>query len=125
ALLELLWPEEDPEATRVRLRTVLARLRHVLEPAGVPEGSVLAADRTSVHLQPAAVTTDVVRFEAALQSAREAASSGERLALLSEACTLYGGALLPGYYEEWIVPERERLADAYMGALAELAQQRA
>src|SRR5881275_651857 len=121
-LLELLWPEEDPEATRVRLRTVLARLRHVLEPPGVPPESVLFADRASVQLRPAAVTTDVIRFEATLRRAREAASPGERVSLLAEACGIYGGVLLPGYYEEWIGPERERLADAYLGALVELAE---
>src|SRR5205823_1769411 len=62
-LAEMLWPEESPEATRVRLRQVLASLRRVLEPAGAPEGSVLVADRTTVRLDPAAVTTDVREFE--------------------------------------------------------------
>src|SRR6185436_3640083 len=43
SLAELLWPEEDPEATRVRLRTALVALRHLLEPPGAGV-EILAAD---------------------------------------------------------------------------------
>src|SRR5690348_6620829 len=32
-LAELLWPDEDPDATRARLRQALAALRRALEPA--------------------------------------------------------------------------------------------
>jgi hypothetical protein len=32
----------------------------------------------------------------------------------------YGGELLPGYYEPWVLTERERLAQAYLGALRRL-----
>jgi DNA-binding SARP family transcriptional activator len=124
-LLELLWPEEDPEVTRVRLRTVLARLRHALEPADVPAGSVLVADRDSVRLNPQVLTTDVLLFEAARRRAREATAPGDRVTLLAQAADLYRGTMLPGFYEEWIGPERERLADAYLETLAELAEHRA
>src|SRR5439155_18765263 len=34
---------------------------------------------------------------------------------------LYRGELLPGYYEDWLVPERERLAEAYLDGLCRLA----
>src|SRR5438067_3087760 len=63
-LAELLWPEEDPSATRVRLRAALVALRKVLEGKDVPGGAVLLADWTSVRLSPDAVTTDVAEFEA-------------------------------------------------------------
>jgi DNA-binding SARP family transcriptional activator len=34
---------------------------------------------------------------------------------------LYGGELLSGSYRDWLLAERERLAQAYVGALMQLA----
>src|SRR5713226_936406 len=65
ALIELLWPEVAAEEGRNSLRQTLFLLRRQLEPAGMPAGSVLAADRTSVWLNREAVTTDVAEFGAA------------------------------------------------------------
>src|SRR5687767_6453324 len=68
-LVELLWPEGDPEAGSLNLRVALSSLRRQLEPPGVPPHSVLLADRSSIRLNPAAVSTDVAEFETALQAA--------------------------------------------------------
>src|SRR5205823_1543793 len=64
---------------------------------------------------------DVMEFEECLRGAGQAASPEERIPLLSRAVDLYRGELLPGYYEEWIAPERERFLDQYLGALRRLA----
>jgi DNA-binding SARP family transcriptional activator len=120
-LAEQLWPEEDWEATRNRLRQGLSSLRQTLEPGGSIENSVLVTDRAEAGLDPAAVTTDVQEFEAALASAAAACSMEEGIAALRRAVALYQGELLPGYYEEWVLAERERLAEAYQDALASLA----
>jgi DNA-binding SARP family transcriptional activator len=68
-LVELLWPECDPQAGRSNLSRELSGLRHQLEPPGVPGaradrgcGAVIVADRAAVRLNPAAVTTDVAAF---------------------------------------------------------------
>jgi DNA-binding SARP family transcriptional activator/TolB-like protein len=120
-LAEQLWPGEDPDATRPRLRQALAALRRALEPPGTPAGRVLIADRATVRLDPQTVITDVAEFERALRDAAQAASSDERRQLLSHAVALYRGELLPGCDEEWVLPERERLAEAYITALGQLA----
>jgi DNA-binding SARP family transcriptional activator len=104
-LVELLWPESDPDAARTSLRVALASLRRQLEPAGVPPGAVLLADRATIQLNPAAIVTDVAQFEAARDAAARAGSETERLARLSEAVALYRGELLPGCYESWALPE--------------------
>src|SRR5262245_32928970 len=70
-LAEQLWPEEDAEATRSRLRTALWALRRILEPEETPAGSVLVAERTEVGLVPDSFTTDTVEFEQALQTAKQ------------------------------------------------------
>jgi predicted ATPase/DNA-binding SARP family transcriptional activator len=119
-LIELLWPECALQAGRNRLKVALSSLRHQLEPPGVPGGAVILADRASVQLNPAAVATDVARFQASLQAAARAASSTERIHRLIEAVDLYRGELLPGYYEAWILPERECLAEMLHQALSQL-----
>src|SRR5689334_15229261 len=58
-LIELLWPEREPRAGRNCLSVALSWLRGHLEPH-LP--STLLADRLSVRLNPAAVTTDVAEF---------------------------------------------------------------
>jgi DNA-binding SARP family transcriptional activator len=120
-LAERLWPDEDADAIRDRFRHALASLRRALEPPPVPPGSVVLADRTDVRLNPAYVTSDVAAFDAALEAARKALEPADRLASLHGAVELYQGELLHGFYEEWVFPERERLADAYQGALSRLA----
>src|SRR5712692_9049795 len=67
-LIELLWPEQDLEAGRNRLRLALSSLRRQLEPPGVPAGAILLADRSTLQLNPSAVSTDVSQFESALQA---------------------------------------------------------
>jgi DNA-binding SARP family transcriptional activator len=71
------------------------------------------------RLNPQAVTTDVAQFESALQAASRAGSGTERRERLSEAVELYQGELLPGFFEEWVLTERERLAEAFLQAVGQ------
>ncbi|BDI34506.1 hypothetical protein CCAX7_65570 [Capsulimonas corticalis] len=123
-LAEMLWPEEDPEVTRTRLRQCLSALRRVLEPAGSetgPECSVLITDRTSIRLNPETVTTDAAEFDALLRTARKTSDSEARRTALQGAIDLYQGETLPGFYEEFALDARRRLSEAHGGALMELA----
>jgi DNA-binding SARP family transcriptional activator len=123
-LAEQLWSGEDTETVRDRFRHALGALRRVLEPSGTPPGSVLRADRAEVALVAGAITTDVGEFRAALREAAAVPadnSAAQRIAFFRRAVGLYRGELLPGFYEDWIGPERERLAEEYRNALGELA----
>ncbi len=137
-LIELLWPEREPEASRHSLSMALSSLRPHLEPAGiVPDGSVLRADRHSVALNPSTVTTDVAEFEFLLaehdrfpasdfvlqtSDRRPPAGCGLPIAdCLSRALGLYQGELLPGFNEEWILPEQQRLDELHYQALQRLS----
>nr|WP_246385334.1 AAA family ATPase [Armatimonas rosea] len=98
-LAEALWPDEDPQVTANRLRVSLTSLRHQLELPGMAPGSVLDATRAGyVRLRSESVWCDVAAFEKALKQGNPA-----------EAAQLACGALLPGFYDEWILMERERL----------------
>src|SRR5580700_9590567 len=49
-LSELLWPDENGDATRSRFRTALWSIRRCLEPANELEGAVFLSERGGVRL---------------------------------------------------------------------------
>lgn len=120
SLLELCWPQSEPEAGRHKLSNALSSLRAQLEPPGIPGGSVLIADRFSVELNPDAVTTDVAAFEQALRRAAQSRTTPNYVQALTEAAESYGGRLLPHYYEDWIAPEQERLQQRFQQTVSQL-----
>ena len=95
-LTDLLWPDAQAEVGRSRFRQTLSLLRAVLEPPGGPP--VLHADRRSLRLVTDAVWCDAIEFEHAARRSDHAAAK-----------SLYRGELLPGFYDEWVLEERERL----------------
>lgn len=123
-LTEILWPEEDGDATRHKLSVALSSLRRQLEPPGVPggaaDGSVLIAEHFSVRLNPVAVTTDVAEFEASLRAAARSERPQDRADSLVGAVGLYAGELLPAFYEDWIPGEQQRLSELFYLALRQL-----
>lgn len=120
-LAEMLWPDEDPEPVQDRFRHVLLELRKLLEPEGIQRGSVLTSDSEGVQLNLASVEIDVSKFESGLRAAARANDPQECLAALLEGLEQYGGELLPGFYEDWILQERERLAERHRSALSDAA----
>src|ERR1700704_4367228 len=52
-VIELLWPESDPEAASSNLRSTLFALRHALEPSTAPaDVAVVFSDRDGFWLRP-------------------------------------------------------------------------
>src|SRR5205085_2399723 len=90
------------------------------EPPGVPDGSVVVADRYFVEMNPEAFATDVAEFEEALRFATQARNHPNRIQVLAEAVNRYGGSLLTGYYEDWIASEQERLNRRFHEAISQL-----
>ncbi len=132
-LIGMLWPDDTSDAGRNSLSKALSSLRNQLEPPGVPTGTVLRADRATIELNRSACTTDVAEFEAALRAAARADRGSEKgsstvaaaaaagaVPLLADAVQLYRGELLPGFYEDWNLAERQRLAETYLAAVLRL-----
>ena len=119
-LIDLFWPEGDLEAGRHNLSMSLSSLRRQLEPPGTPVGAVIVANRQNVGLNPAAVVTDVGAFETGLNAADKATGRTEKAQLLARALDLYKDRLLPGFYEDWLVPEQTRLDHLYFEAVRQL-----
>jgi len=63
----------------------------------------------------------VAAFEAAVARA-ERAPPGEEVAALGEAAGLYGGDLLHGAYDDWVLEERERLRQRHLQVLERLVE---
>lgn len=95
-----LWPEADAPTALARLRQTLSTLKASLErpPAGGDPVAVIHADRRLLRLAPGALDCDALRFEQAVRAGDAAAAA---------AC--YGGELLPGDYDEWVLVQRRRL----------------
>jgi predicted ATPase/DNA-binding SARP family transcriptional activator len=116
----LLWSETTDAQARTNLRQLLHTLRQTLPAAD----QFVHVDAQSLQWRSdAPVRFDVAEFEQALSRAAEAERRQDApvvRAALEQTVALYRGDLLPSCYDDWIVPERERLRQAYTGALEHL-----
>lgn len=113
-----LWPDSSESQARTNLRNLLYTLRRTLPDAD----AYIAVDAMTLQWRAeTAFVLDVAAFEAALQAAASA-SGDERRHWLEAAVESYAGDLLPGNYDDWIMPLRETLRQAYLGALDELVR---
>lgn len=111
-LVAVLWPEASTDRARPLLSDAVYVLRNALGSDALPSvGDTLALD-------PERVSSDVARFENALDAG-----------LLDEAVGLYHGPLLDGFhvagsveFGTWLDGERRRLEQRYGGALEALAE---
>ncbi len=111
----LFWPDSSDDQARTNLRTLLHRLRTALPQAD----KFLTLEQQRVEWQAEApCTLDVVDFEAALTE--QVDDREEVRSALERAVRLYKGDLLPDCYDEWILPERERLKQLAINALEQL-----
>jgi predicted ATPase len=81
----------------------------------------LSVDSQAIQWRPEAeFTLDVAGFEQGVQEAQKAANAAAARQALMHAIQHYGGDLLPGCYEDWIIPLRERLQQTYAHALEQM-----
>lgn len=133
SLIGLLWPETNEARARRNLNQVVYSLRQVLQPL-VGSSPLLLTDRHAVQLHPqAGLDVDVWQFLAAVERSQHhhhtslAACASCRQAL-AQASALYRGEFLAGFslgdcaaFEEWLLNQRECLAQTAAAALCELA----
>jgi DNA-binding SARP family transcriptional activator len=106
----LLWPDSSEAQARTNLRNLL----HVLNKALPDAEQFLATDGQTLQWRPEAdYTLDVDNFEKEVGHADSVES-------LQGAVDFYHGELLPGCYDDWILPERERLEREFTEALEQL-----
>lgn len=118
----LFWPDSEEAQSRTNLRQALHLLRRALPEA---ERFLDSNGRTVRWRSDAPVSLDVVAFDRLMsraEQARTGSAPGEARRPLEAAVALYGGDLLPGCYDDWVAPERERLRAAFLRAAEWLAE---
>ncbi len=117
-----LWPDTSEEQALRNLRTLLTRLRQSLPDL---DRYVEVSTYALKWRHDAPCHLDVSSFEDACAAAVEARQRGQASAAISayeRATGLYTGDLTPGWYDEWLVPERERLRDLHQTVLETLCK---
>ena len=124
-LMELLWPDADPETARNRLNVALNSLRRSLRTGSSTD--VIVYEDGKYYLDSSwQVWLDVDEFEN--HHTKEQRLEGQKnphqtTRFLQVAANLYQGDFLEeDLYEEWTIPIRERLRLAYLDALYKLCQ---
>src|ERR1044071_5251794 len=119
-LAETMWPESEPAAARHNLRMALSSLRGQLNDPSTG-GPSLASDATALRLEPQAYVCDALTFQEKLQASEEADSESEEAADLAEALRLYRGAVLNGYYNDWVQETQRRVEEQMVNAAVRLS----
>jgi len=115
-----LWPDTTEAQAQANLRTLLHRFRHALPHAD----QFLHIDTQTVQWRmDAPYTLDVADVDRALAQAAAAERAGDQAAVcaaLRDAAEQYRGDLLPGWYDDWVLVERERLRQTFLVGLEKL-----
>ena len=119
----LLWPDSTEGQAHTNLRKLLYQLRQAF-----PEiDHFLSTNNRNVQWRTAqaddAFTLDILQFEQALLRAEQANKDQDAITsrqALEQAVSLYRGDLLPSCYDEWILPERDRLHQLFLKATEDL-----
>jgi DNA-binding SARP family transcriptional activator len=118
-VMDVLWPELEPDGAANNLHKVLHVARNTMEPGGRGSFSYLLLQGEFVVLTaPGGLRTDVEQF----QSAAAAAQLTLDPPLYEDALRLYAGDLLPeDRYEDWVAGRREELKAQWCTLSVQLA----
>ena len=114
-LAGMLWPDSTEAVARDYLRHALWKIRKAIEltSSKVKSDSYIFADDIHVSLNPKSkYALDVSTIK----------NVGDNLSTkdLMEALSLYDGELLPGFYEDWVLLEREHVHSFFENKMAQL-----
>ena len=110
-LAGMFWPDSLEETARSNLRSALWKIRKALPASASTE--YLQTDDFSIAFNASA---DHWLDAAKLEKLSGSASTDELMAVLS----VYQGELLPGFYDEWVILEREHLNSVFEHQMARL-----
>ena len=114
-LAGLMWPESSDANARAYLRQALWRIRKALDDGALsPEEYLKISDLAVTFDAQSAYWLDVDQIQ----------ESDQNISLeeLLQTADHYRGELLPGFYDEWIPPERDRIVAIYQGKMQQLLE---
>ncbi len=113
-LAGMFWPDISDENSRRNLRQELWRIRKAITTQQSADGDYLLADEFTLTFNPAAEywldVSQLEKPELDLQS-------------LTSNLSLYQGELLPGFYDDWIILDRERIQASFESGMGQLLEQ--
>lgn len=122
--IELFWPDDHSSNPVNALKTLLYRIRAMLEPLFGQEVQPILSQRGAYIWNPAVgCTLDIDRFEELCRLGGDTQRTAEeRMASYREAVKLYKGDLLPKLsHQMWLVPMAVRYRTAYIAAVKDFA----
>ena len=122
--IELFWPKENSANPTNALKTLLYRVRSLLEPLFGEGLEPILSQRGAYAWNPAiACEMDVDRFELLCRRAQDTALPAQkRMALYEEAAEMYRGDYLPKLANQmWVVPISAHYHALYLEAVKEYA----
>ena len=121
--IEMFWPDDHSSNPMNALKTLLYRIRAMLEPLFGDVQPILAQRGAYAWNRAVACDVDVDRFEALCQQAGGPDLDDDaRMALYRQATALYRGDLLPKLnHQMWLVPQTVSYHNLYLGAVKALA----
>ena len=108
-LAERLWPDEDPVRQRAKLRYSLSVLRQHLGAAAI---ETVGNDLVALHPGSG---SDLAEFREALRSAGRTNDEPSRTAFLQRALALAERPFLDGFYDVWVLAERDACEERLFG----------
>ncbi len=123
-LAGIFWGDCPTEVSLKHLRTVLWRVRHCLEAAGIAPDSYLHVDDGCVSFSGVGpYSLDVELFETTMlryQGVLGRDLTAEQADDIESALQVYTGDLLVGIYQDWCLLDRQRLHALYLDSVDKL-----
>ncbi len=113
-LAALFWPDTSDESARRYLRQELWRIRKAVAGQASSEVEYLLSEELAITFNPQAdYWLDVAQLE-------RRGAGDESTAELVSRLELYRGELLPGFYDDWVILDRERLQGLFDAKMQQL-----
>jgi DNA-binding SARP family transcriptional activator len=124
-IVDILWPELDPDAAQRDFKVALNAVNKALEPDRTPgaEPAYVRRHDTTYGLRPHAdLWLDADAFQEQVATGDESKEDEARATAYQNALNLYQGEYLQEtLYEDWFSEERERLLTLYLRTAEKLA----
>lgn len=134
-IIQLLWPELEPETGDRDFRVALNALQRTIEPDRPPRApsKFIIRSELTYQLNREVIWIDIDEFESHIIAGNQVyqemvlgsgtGANSEAIAQYAAAIALYEGDYLPERrYEDWTAGERERLRTLALGGMTQLAE---
>jgi DNA-binding SARP family transcriptional activator len=118
-LADLLWGESQPDKARGSFNTAVWHLRKVLEPKSIPSGTYLITNHSgeisfTMHSSDWLDVREFSSRASQIMACPIGQVRPDQVSHLVSALELYNGDLMEGFYDDWIIQEREHLRMLYL-----------